>query len=128
MLRSCFWSTTNWFGEIKQFHEPWNYGARDASAFYVFCSFKEFKIIIFRRQRARTCPRHFHLKRHQNGLGYPIKRKKWRSNFKVATKLCIFLYNAMETIGVHQGTSIMHSGVMSTVFPRCDVLDSMPLN
>ena len=24
------------------------------------------------------------------GLGYPIKRKKWGSNFKAAPKLCIF--------------------------------------
>ena len=65
-------------------------------------------------------------KRPQNGLGYPIKRKKWRSNFKVAPKLCIFLYNAMETIGVSHGMSIMHSGVMDTVFHSCDALDSMP--
>ena len=36
---SCFWSTTSFFGEIKQLHEPWNYGARDARAFYVFRSF-----------------------------------------------------------------------------------------
>ena len=47
-------------GEIKQFHELWNYGARDVRAFYVFHSFKEFEIIIFRRQRARSCPRHLH--------------------------------------------------------------------
>ena len=38
LLRSCFWSTTDWFGEIKQLHEPWNYGA---CAFYAFPSFKE---------------------------------------------------------------------------------------
>ena len=94
LLRSCFWSTANWFGEIKQFHEPWNYDARDVRAFYVFSSFKEFEIIIFKRQRARTCPRHFHWKHHQNGLGYPIKQKRWRSNFKVAPKLCIFLYQS----------------------------------
>ena len=125
LLRSCFWSTTNWFGEIKQFHEPWNYGACDTRAFYVFRRFKEFEIIICRRKRARTCPRHFHWKRHQNGLGYPIKRIKWTSNFKVAPKLCIFLYNAMETIGVRQGLSIMHLGVMDTVFHSCDALDSM---
>ena len=111
LFRSSFWSTTNWFGEIKQFHEPWNYGARDARAFYIFHSFKEFKIIIFKRQRARTWPRPFHWKRHQNGLGYPIKLKKWRSNFKVAPKLCIFLYNAMETIGVRQWMGLMHSDV-----------------
>ena len=29
----------SWFGDIKQLHEPWNYGARDARAFYVFRSF-----------------------------------------------------------------------------------------
>ena len=31
-----FLSTTGWFEEIKQFHEPLNYGACDAHAFYVF--------------------------------------------------------------------------------------------
>ena len=56
----------------------------------------------------------------------PLNAKKRRSNFKVAPKLCIFLYNAMETIGVSQGMSIMHSGVMDTVFHSCDALDSMP--
>ena len=30
---ACFWSTKNWFAEVKQFHEPWNYGTRDARAF-----------------------------------------------------------------------------------------------
>ena len=44
LLLLCFWSTTDWFGEIKQFHEPWNYGARDALAFSVFRSiFKNLK-------------------------------------------------------------------------------------
>ena len=61
-------------------------------------------------------------------MGYPIKRKKWRSNFKVAPKLRIFLYNAMETIGARQGMSIMHSSVIDTVFHSCDALDSMPQN
>ena len=101
LLRSCFWSTTSWFGEMKQLHDSWNYGAIDARAFYAFCSLLEFEIIIFRRQHARTCPRHFHWKRHQNGLGFPIKREKWGSNFKVAPKLCVFLYNAMESTWVH---------------------------
>ena len=32
----------------------------------------------------------------------------------------------MKTIGVRQGMSIMHSGVMDTVFHRRDALDSMP--
>ena len=35
----CFWSATDGFGEIKQYHEPWNYDSRDARAFYVFRSF-----------------------------------------------------------------------------------------
>ena len=109
LLRSCFWSKSNWFWEIKQFHKPWNYGARHARAFYVFRSFKEFEIIVFRRQRARTYPRHCHWKRHQNGLGYPIKHQKLRSNFKVAQKLRIFLYNTMGTVGVRRGMSILHS-------------------
>ena len=38
-LRSCFWSTTDWFKDITQIYKPWNYGARDARAFSVFCSF-----------------------------------------------------------------------------------------
>ena len=37
LLRSCFWSTTSWFGEIKQLHEPWSYGAH--AFYYVFLSF-----------------------------------------------------------------------------------------
>ena len=47
---------------------------------------------------------------------YPIKHKKGGSNFKVTRKLCIFLYNAMETTGVRQGMGIMHSDVMDTIF------------
>ena len=43
LLRSCFRSTTSRFGEIKQLHKPWNYGASDARAFYFFCSFKNLK-------------------------------------------------------------------------------------
>ena len=35
LLHSCFWLTTDWLGGIKQFHEPWNYDARYAPAFYV---------------------------------------------------------------------------------------------
>ena len=58
----------------------------------------------------------------------PLNTKKWRSNFKVAPKLCIFLCNAMETIGVRQGMSIMRSGAMDTVFHSCDAFDSMPQN
>ena len=30
---------TSWFGEIKQLHEPWNYGARNAHAFLCFSQF-----------------------------------------------------------------------------------------
>ena len=94
--------------------------------FTFFAVFKNLKSSFFEGQHARTCPRHFHWKRHQIGLGYPIKREKWGSNFKVAAKLCIFLYNAMETIGVHQGMILMHSGVMDTVFHSGDAWDSMP--
>ena len=43
LLPSCFWSTTDLFGEIKQFHEPWNYGACDARAFLFFSVFKNLK-------------------------------------------------------------------------------------
>ena len=46
----------------------------------------------------------------------------------VAPKLSIFLYNAMETTGVHQGMDIMHSGVMDTVFHSGYAWDSMPYN
>ena len=65
-------------------------------------------------------------KRHQNCLGYPIKREKRGSNLKIAPKLCIFLYNAIETTGVHQGMIIMHSGLMDSVFHSGDAWDSMP--
>ena len=51
----------------------------------------------------------------QNGSDYTIKHEKWGSNLKVAPKLCIFLYNAMESTGVRQGMG-MHSDVMDTVF------------
>ena len=50
--------------------------------------------------------------------------QKRRSNFKVEPKLCIFLYNAMETIGVRKGMNTIHSGVMDTVFHSSDALDS----
>ena len=53
------------------------------------------------------------LDHHQDGLNFPIKPKNGGSNFKVASKLCIFLY---ETTGVSQGMGVMHSGVMDTVF------------
>ena len=43
-----------------------------------------------------------------------------------APKLCIFLYNAMETTGVRQGMGIMHSDVMDTVFHSGNAWDSMP--
>ena len=33
------WSTADWFGEIKQIHEPCNYGARGVRAVCVFGSF-----------------------------------------------------------------------------------------
>ena len=59
-------------------------------------------------------------------MGYPIKREKWGSNFKVAPKLCIFLYNAMETTGVRQGMIIKHSGVMDIVFQSGDTWHHMP--
>ena len=39
LLRSCLWSTTSWFGEIQQLHEPRNYGARDARAFDAFVQY-----------------------------------------------------------------------------------------
>ena len=43
LLRSCLWSTTSWFGEIKQLHDLWNYGARDARAFMFFAVFNNLK-------------------------------------------------------------------------------------
>ena len=58
----------------------------------------------------------------------PLNAKNGDQFFEVAPKLCIFLYNAMETIGVRQGMSIMHLGVMDTVFHSCNALDSMPQN
>ena len=67
----------------------------------------------------------FNENRHQTGSNYPTKHKKWGSNFKVAKKLCIFLYNAMETTGVRQEMGIMHSDVMVTVFHSGDAWGSM---
>ena len=78
-----------------------------------------------------TCPWYFFLKRHQNGLNYQFKHKNWGSNFNVKhKKLCIFLYNFMETTGVCQGKGTMHSNVMNTVFCSGDAWDchSMPIN
>ena len=45
---------------------------------------------------------------------------------KVAPKLCILLYNAMETTGVLHGMILMHSVAMYTVFHSGDAWDSMP--
>ena len=44
----------------------------------------------------------------------------------VAPKLCVFLYNAMETTEVRQGMIIMHWGVMDTVSHSGDAWDFMP--
>ena len=49
-----------------------------------------------------------------------------KSYFKVAPKLYIFLYNAMETTGIRQGMVIMYSDVMDTVFHSGDAWDSVP--
>ena len=38
---------------------------------------------------------------------------------------CIFLYNALETSGVRQGMSKLHSDVMGSVFHSGDAWDSM---
>ena len=43
-----------------------------------------------------------------------------------APKLCIFLYNSMETTGVRQRMVIMHSSLMDTVFNSCDAWHPMP--
>ena len=58
----------------------------------------------------------------------PLNAKNEDQTFKVSPKLYIFLYNAMETTGVHQGMIIMHSGVMDTVFHSGDAWDCMPQN
>ena len=47
------------------------------------------------------------------------------TQFKVAPKLCIFLYSAMETTWVRQGMGIMHSGVMDTVFHSSEYKEYM---
>ena len=44
----------------------------------------------------------------------------------VALKLCIFLYNALETSGVSQRMGIMHLDVMDNVYHSGDAWDSMP--
>ena len=56
LLRSCLRSTTSWLGEIKQLHEPLNYGTRDARAFYVFRSFKEFENHHFQKTTCQDMP------------------------------------------------------------------------
>ena len=104
----------------KKLQEPWNYGTRAARAFCAFSQFLRIWNHHFQKTTCQTCPRHFHWKRHQNGLGYPIKHEKWGSKFKVAPKLCIFPYNAMETTGVRQRMIMMHLGVMDTVFHSGD--------
>ena len=43
-----------------------------------------------------------------------------------APKLCIFLYNAMETTGVCQEKGIMHLDVVDIIFHSGDTWDSMP--
>ena len=48
-----------------------------------------------------------------------------KSNFKVARKLCIFLFNAMETVGIRQGMGKLHSDVIDTVFHKGDAWDAM---
>ena len=81
LLRSCFWSTTDWFGDIKPF-EPWNYGA------CAFCFSHFFRIWNhFQKTTCKYMPWCFHWKCYRNGLNYPIKHKKWGSNFKIAPKL-----------------------------------------
>ena len=104
---------------VRMFHEPWYC---DACAFYVLSSFKELEIII----SEDNMPDHALDIFIENAT--KMVRVIKRSNFKVAPKLCIFLYNAMETIGVCQGMIIMHSSVIDTVFHSCDALDSMPQN
>ena len=56
----------------------------------------------------------------------PLNAKKRESNFRVSPKLCIFLYNAIETTGVRQSIILMYLGVMYTVFHGGDAWDSMP--
>ena len=56
----------------------------------------------------------------------PLNANKWGLNFKVASKLCTFLYNAIETTAARQGMGIMHSNVKDTVFHSGDACDSKP--
>ena len=56
----------------------------------------------------------------------PLNMKNEDQTFKIVPKLCIFLYNAMETTGVCHGVITMHWGVMDTVSHSGDAWDSMP--
>ena len=57
-LRSCFCSKRDLFGQTKQFHEPWNYGARDARFFYVFAVFKTLRLTLKLSFSEDTMPVH----------------------------------------------------------------------
>ena len=56
----------------------------------------------------------------------PVPVHCFSITFKVAPKLCIFLYNTMETTFIRQGMCIMHLDVMETVYHSGDACDSMP--
>ena len=45
---------------------------------------------------------------------------------RIKQKLCIFLYNAMETTGVRQRIGTMHSDVVDTIFHSGDAGDFIP--
>ena len=58
----------------------------------------------------------------------PLNLKNGDQTLRQHQNSAFFLYNAMKTIGVRQGMSIMYSGVMDTVFHSCDALDSLSQN
>ena len=45
----------------------------------------------------------------------PFNRKN-KDQTKIATKLCIFLYNTMGTTGIRRGMGIIHLEVLDTFF------------
>ena len=125
LLRSCFWSATSRFGEIKQFHNALELWCKWCTCILLFAVFKNLKSSFSEDNMPEHALVIFIKKRHRNGLGYHINCQKRGSNLKAAPKLCIFLYNAMVTTGVRQGMIIMHLGVMDTVFHSGDAWDSI---
>ena len=79
------------------------------TCFLSFSQFWLFEIIIFRRQHASICLRHFHWKRHQNSLNlYPIINRKMRIKLLGSTETLQFSIQCNGNYWVRQGRGILH--------------------